>query len=294
MSLGVHVLSQLVAQAVAALADWDIEIVETHHRAKVDAPSGTALRLAEAAQRGARRRDAAGPRAPGPAGRARRGRDRHARAPRRRRRSATTPSTSSAAASASSSRIGRRAATSSRTAPCAPRAGLPASRLAVSLATSSLAIVLTRRTPIPSPIARGPGHRRTSERHSDVEAAGARAERGRTSNRGRAAALAVGSGAASPLWSPTTSQMPVPASTAPTPGEDPPERYRARGARCSSSTRLCRGLGRWSRATPGVQTSVTLFGTLLRSWSLAFLSESHPAPSMPAATRKPTPTATAE
>ena len=51
MSLGVHLLSQLVAQAVAALADWDIEVVETHHRAKVDAPSGTALRLAEAAQR---------------------------------------------------------------------------------------------------------------------------------------------------------------------------------------------------------------------------------------------------
>jgi 4-hydroxy-tetrahydrodipicolinate reductase len=51
MSVGVHVLSTLVAQAVAALADWDIEIVETHHRAKVDAPSGTALRLAEVAQR---------------------------------------------------------------------------------------------------------------------------------------------------------------------------------------------------------------------------------------------------
>lgn len=51
MSLGVHVLARLVAQASAALADWDIEIVETHHRAKVDAPSGTALRLAEAVQR---------------------------------------------------------------------------------------------------------------------------------------------------------------------------------------------------------------------------------------------------
>ena len=51
MSLGVHVLSQLVAQAAAALADWDIEIVETHHHSKIDAPSGTALRLAEAAQR---------------------------------------------------------------------------------------------------------------------------------------------------------------------------------------------------------------------------------------------------
>ncbi|HTB76839.1 MAG TPA: 4-hydroxy-tetrahydrodipicolinate reductase [Polyangiaceae bacterium] len=52
MSLGVYALSQLVAEAVAALGDWDIEIVETHHRAKIDAPSGTALRLAEAALRG--------------------------------------------------------------------------------------------------------------------------------------------------------------------------------------------------------------------------------------------------
>jgi 4-hydroxy-tetrahydrodipicolinate reductase len=50
MSLGIFVLSRLVSQAVAALSDWDIEIVETHHRAKVDAPSGTALRLAEVAQ----------------------------------------------------------------------------------------------------------------------------------------------------------------------------------------------------------------------------------------------------
>src|ERR1700722_18486870 len=51
MSVGVHVLTELVARAASALADWDIEIVETHHRAKVDAPSGTALRLAETAQR---------------------------------------------------------------------------------------------------------------------------------------------------------------------------------------------------------------------------------------------------
>jgi 4-hydroxy-tetrahydrodipicolinate reductase len=51
MSLGVHLLTRLVSQAVAALPDFDIEIVETHHRQKVDAPSGTALRLAEAAQR---------------------------------------------------------------------------------------------------------------------------------------------------------------------------------------------------------------------------------------------------
>lgn len=51
MSVGVHVLSRLAAEAAAALGDWDIEIVETHHRAKVDAPSGTALRLAEVLQR---------------------------------------------------------------------------------------------------------------------------------------------------------------------------------------------------------------------------------------------------
>ena len=47
MSLGVHVLTELVSRAASALADWDAEIVETHHRAKVDAPSGTALRLAD-------------------------------------------------------------------------------------------------------------------------------------------------------------------------------------------------------------------------------------------------------
>ena len=50
MSVGVHLLSELTARAVAALAHWDVEIVETHHRAKADAPSGTALRLAEVAQ----------------------------------------------------------------------------------------------------------------------------------------------------------------------------------------------------------------------------------------------------
>jgi 4-hydroxy-tetrahydrodipicolinate reductase len=52
MSIGIHVLTQLVTQAARALADWDIEIVEMHHRGKLDAPSGTALRLAEAAQHG--------------------------------------------------------------------------------------------------------------------------------------------------------------------------------------------------------------------------------------------------
>ncbi len=50
MSVGVQVLTRLVAQAAAALDGWDLEVVETHHRAKVDAPSGTALRLVEAMQ----------------------------------------------------------------------------------------------------------------------------------------------------------------------------------------------------------------------------------------------------
>ena len=50
MSLGVNVLLTLVRQATAALGgDYDIEIVEKHHNKKVDAPSGTALMLADAA-----------------------------------------------------------------------------------------------------------------------------------------------------------------------------------------------------------------------------------------------------
>lgn len=50
MSLGVNLLAVLVEQAAAALAtDFDIEVVEMHHKAKVDAPSGTALLLGEAA-----------------------------------------------------------------------------------------------------------------------------------------------------------------------------------------------------------------------------------------------------
>ncbi|MEM7765385.1 MAG: 4-hydroxy-tetrahydrodipicolinate reductase [Pseudomonadota bacterium] len=49
MSIAVHVLTSLVAQAAAALPDYDIEIAETHHRGKRDAPSGTALKLGEAA-----------------------------------------------------------------------------------------------------------------------------------------------------------------------------------------------------------------------------------------------------
>jgi len=52
-SLGITLLSHLVQEAAARLGeDWDIEIVEMHHRHKVDAPSGTALLLGEAAARG--------------------------------------------------------------------------------------------------------------------------------------------------------------------------------------------------------------------------------------------------
>ncbi len=52
-SLGVNMLAWLVREAAARLGeDWDIEIVETHHRRKVDAPSGTALLLGEAAAMG--------------------------------------------------------------------------------------------------------------------------------------------------------------------------------------------------------------------------------------------------
>ncbi|MEQ8742466.1 4-hydroxy-tetrahydrodipicolinate reductase [Parasphingorhabdus sp.] len=52
-SLGVNMLAALVEQAASKLGnDWDIEIVEMHHRHKVDAPSGTAKLLGEAAARG--------------------------------------------------------------------------------------------------------------------------------------------------------------------------------------------------------------------------------------------------
>ncbi|MBI4702294.1 MAG: 4-hydroxy-tetrahydrodipicolinate reductase [Deltaproteobacteria bacterium] len=52
LSLGVQLLAGLVEQAMRALgAGYDVEIVETHHRAKIDAPSGTAKQLVEAARR---------------------------------------------------------------------------------------------------------------------------------------------------------------------------------------------------------------------------------------------------
>ena len=53
MSLGVNLLAVLVEQAARALpADFDIEVLEMHHRHKVDAPSGTALLLGKAAAEG--------------------------------------------------------------------------------------------------------------------------------------------------------------------------------------------------------------------------------------------------
>ncbi len=53
MSLGVNLLTLLTRKVAQALdADWDIEVVEAHHNRKVDAPSGTALMLGQAAAEG--------------------------------------------------------------------------------------------------------------------------------------------------------------------------------------------------------------------------------------------------
>ena len=53
MSLGVNLLVRLTQKVAQALdADWDVEVVEAHHRMKVDAPSGTALMLGQAAADG--------------------------------------------------------------------------------------------------------------------------------------------------------------------------------------------------------------------------------------------------
>ena len=53
MSLGVNLLVGLTRRVAAALdADFDIEVIEAHHRHKVDAPSGTALALGHAAAKG--------------------------------------------------------------------------------------------------------------------------------------------------------------------------------------------------------------------------------------------------
>jgi 4-hydroxy-tetrahydrodipicolinate reductase len=52
MSMGVNLLAALVERAAKSLPDYDIEVLEMHHRNKVDAPSGTALLLGEAAAKG--------------------------------------------------------------------------------------------------------------------------------------------------------------------------------------------------------------------------------------------------
>lgn len=46
LSLGINVLMALIRKAAEIIGDWDIEIIETHHRHKKDAPSGTALKIA--------------------------------------------------------------------------------------------------------------------------------------------------------------------------------------------------------------------------------------------------------
>jgi 4-hydroxy-tetrahydrodipicolinate reductase len=52
MSMGVNLLAALVERAARSLSDYDIEVLEMHHRNKVDAPSGTALLLGQAAAHG--------------------------------------------------------------------------------------------------------------------------------------------------------------------------------------------------------------------------------------------------
>ncbi len=52
LSLGVNVLQYLVKKAAAALGDFDVEIIERHHNQKKDAPSGTALMLANSVNEG--------------------------------------------------------------------------------------------------------------------------------------------------------------------------------------------------------------------------------------------------
>jgi len=73
MSRGVHLLTALACQAAALLGpEYDVEILELHHRGKADAPSGTALRLAEAltaaSARGPARARRGGARQPGEIG----------------------------------------------------------------------------------------------------------------------------------------------------------------------------------------------------------------------------------
>ena len=48
MSIGVNVLAKIVAEVAAILPDFDAEVIEIHHRTKIDAPSGTAISLGKA------------------------------------------------------------------------------------------------------------------------------------------------------------------------------------------------------------------------------------------------------
>ena len=69
MSVGVNLLAVLVEQAASRLGEaFDIEIMETHHRNKVDAPSGTALLLGRATRREAEPIDRNGKRGTGTVG----------------------------------------------------------------------------------------------------------------------------------------------------------------------------------------------------------------------------------
>lgn len=52
MSLGVNVMEKVLTSLAAALKGFDIEIIEAHHNQKVDAPSGTAMQMLEALERG--------------------------------------------------------------------------------------------------------------------------------------------------------------------------------------------------------------------------------------------------
>lgn len=77
LSLGLPIVADLVRQLASALASFDVEIVEAHHRGKLEAPSGTALILAEAIADGRRQqlsnhatfgREGVSPRQPGEIG----------------------------------------------------------------------------------------------------------------------------------------------------------------------------------------------------------------------------------
>jgi 4-hydroxy-tetrahydrodipicolinate reductase len=69
MSVGVTLLAALVEQAAAKLGpDWDVEVLESHHRNKIDAPSGTALMLGKATGRAQASPDRSGKRETGTVG----------------------------------------------------------------------------------------------------------------------------------------------------------------------------------------------------------------------------------